>query len=198
MHEKNVKRSYVATQWFEYFAQEGDETPIAHWNHRLENGSGNPMRQRPALHRSLLIGSVRDDVRLRVFDTAKRLKSVFTCDALTMAGQKTRCIIRAISHERLNRAAESVYPLWRVNSSRENSRAGIWSNFVPWNGSARLDDHRKKNGCYQERTYNYRKMWLKQHSFLSSFAFWENIQQNQLLNLHCNFRRHDYEPIIYN
>jgi len=47
----------------------------AHWNHRLENGSGNPMRQRPALHRVWLMRSVRDDVRLRVFDTARRLRS---------------------------------------------------------------------------------------------------------------------------
>jgi len=99
------------------------------------------MRQRPALHCTPLIDSAHDDVGLRVFDMTMRLKSVFTSDALAMASQKTRCIIRAISHERLNRAdsRQCISFVQEVNRlSREFTR-GQLRQFRAVNGCARLD-----------------------------------------------------------
>lgn len=139
--------------------------------------------------------SVRDDVGLRVFDMAKRLKSVFTHD-----GQKTRCITRVISHERLNRIdSQECVSFVRGVTALARICAGIWDAILlPWNGRARLnviikEKHFRARLLRKREMYNYRKM-LKPHPF-ASFAFLENIRQNRF-NL-FNFRRRDCELIIH-
>lgn len=87
--------------------------------------------------------SVRDDVRLRVFDDGEEIEKQLSRLSLAMAGQKTRCIIRAISHERSNRADNQERILCEALAvcAREFAR---WY-FILWNGRARLDVIDEKN-----------------------------------------------------